>query len=205
MPQQPILFCEVFDVRGIDFMGPFPISNGYSYILLAIDYVSRWVEAIATNTNDATVVSHVRLTPQVWGGTPNCHNIPPQTNNQTEVFNREIKKTLQKMVKPNRKDWSRLLEDALWAHITTYWTPLGMSPYRILKLIVGKLCSKWDGPFVITHVFPYGAVELKDENTNCTFQVNGHQIKLFHEGPAPTVVETESISLMKPTPPDDTL
>ncbi|RDY13315.1 hypothetical protein CR513_01783, partial [Mucuna pruriens] len=34
MPQQPILFCEVFDVWGIDFMGPFPISNGYSYILL---------------------------------------------------------------------------------------------------------------------------------------------------------------------------
>ncbi|RDY05730.1 Pol polyprotein, partial [Mucuna pruriens] len=56
MPQQPILFCEVFDVWGIDFMGPFPVSNGYSYILLAVDYVSRWVEAIATRTNDARVV-----------------------------------------------------------------------------------------------------------------------------------------------------
>ncbi|RDX65938.1 putative mitochondrial protein, partial [Mucuna pruriens] len=58
MPQQPILFCEVFDVWGIDFMGPFPVSNGYSYILLAIDYVSRWVEAIATRTNDSKVVVH---------------------------------------------------------------------------------------------------------------------------------------------------
>ncbi|RDX93562.1 hypothetical protein CR513_24158, partial [Mucuna pruriens] len=67
-----------------------------------------------------------------------------------------------------------------------------------------KLCSKLDGPFVITNVFPYGAVELKDEHTNSTFQVNGHQIKLFHEGPALTVDETESISLMKPIPPDDT-
>ncbi|RDY07770.1 Gag-Pol polyprotein, partial [Mucuna pruriens] len=56
MPQQPILFCEVFDVRGIDFMGPFPVSNGYSYILLVVDYVSRWVEAIVTKTNDAKVV-----------------------------------------------------------------------------------------------------------------------------------------------------
>ncbi|RDX75196.1 Pol polyprotein, partial [Mucuna pruriens] len=45
--------CEIFDVWGIDFMGPFPISNGYSYILLADDYVSRWVEARATRTNDA--------------------------------------------------------------------------------------------------------------------------------------------------------
>ncbi|RDX99224.1 Retrovirus-related Pol polyprotein, partial [Mucuna pruriens] len=55
MPQQPILFCEVFDVWGIDFMGPFPISNGYSYILMAVDYVSRWVEVVATRTNDAKV------------------------------------------------------------------------------------------------------------------------------------------------------
>ncbi|RDX81533.1 pol, partial [Mucuna pruriens] len=56
MSQQPILFCEIFDVWGIDFMGPFPVSNGYSYILLALDYVSRWVEAIATRINNATVV-----------------------------------------------------------------------------------------------------------------------------------------------------
>ncbi|RDX89948.1 hypothetical protein CR513_28247, partial [Mucuna pruriens] len=53
IPQQPILFCEVFDVWGIDFMGPFPVSNGYSNILLAMDYMSRWVEAVATKTNDA--------------------------------------------------------------------------------------------------------------------------------------------------------
>ncbi|RDX69442.1 pol, partial [Mucuna pruriens] len=56
MPQQPILFCEVFDVWGIDFMGSFPVSNGYSYILLVVDYMSRWVEVVATKTNDAKVV-----------------------------------------------------------------------------------------------------------------------------------------------------
>ncbi|RDY02542.1 Retrovirus-related Pol polyprotein, partial [Mucuna pruriens] len=55
MPQ-PILIYEVFDVWRIDFMGPFLISNGYSYILLVVDYVSRWVRAIATKTNDAKVV-----------------------------------------------------------------------------------------------------------------------------------------------------
>uniref|UniRef100_A0A151UF49 Uncharacterized protein n=1 Tax=Cajanus cajan TaxID=3821 RepID=A0A151UF49_CAJCA len=45
MPQQPMLLCEVFDVWGIDFMGPFPVSFGFSYILLAVDYVSKWVES----------------------------------------------------------------------------------------------------------------------------------------------------------------
>ncbi|RDY01298.1 hypothetical protein CR513_15384, partial [Mucuna pruriens] len=74
-----------------------------------------------------------------------------------------------------------------------------------LKLIVGKLHSRWDGPFVITNVFPYGVVELKDEHTNNTFQVNGYRIKLFHEGPAPTASNMETISLMELAPLDDTL
>ena len=56
MPQQPMLFCEVFHVWGIDFIGPFPVSFGFTYILLAVDYVSKWVEAKATRTNDARVV-----------------------------------------------------------------------------------------------------------------------------------------------------
>ena len=56
MPQQPMLFCEVFDVWGIDFMGPFHVSFGFVYILLAVDYVSKWVEAKPTRTNDAKVV-----------------------------------------------------------------------------------------------------------------------------------------------------
>ncbi|RDX71151.1 Retrovirus-related Pol polyprotein from transposon 17.6, partial [Mucuna pruriens] len=58
--------------------------------------------------------------------------------------------------------------------------------HQLLKLIVGKLRSRCDGPFVITNVFRYGVVELKDETTNNTFQVNGHQLKIFHEGPMPT-------------------
>ena len=53
MPQQPMLYCEVFDIWGIDFIGPFPPSFGFSYILLAVDYVSKWVEVIATRTNDS--------------------------------------------------------------------------------------------------------------------------------------------------------
>ena len=43
-----ILVVELFDVWGIDFMGPFPISHGFVYILVANDYMSKWVEAIAT-------------------------------------------------------------------------------------------------------------------------------------------------------------
>ncbi|KAL4386422.1 hypothetical protein GQ457_09G016820 [Hibiscus cannabinus] len=56
MSLQNILEVELFDVWGIDFMGPFPSSHGDLYILLAVDYVSKWVEAIATPKNDAKTV-----------------------------------------------------------------------------------------------------------------------------------------------------
>ncbi|BBN69977.1 transposable element gene, partial [Prunus dulcis] len=56
MPLNNILVVELFDVWGIDFMGPFPSSFGYIYILVAVDYVSKWVEATATRTNDHKVV-----------------------------------------------------------------------------------------------------------------------------------------------------
>ncbi|KAK4400860.1 Retrovirus-related Pol polyprotein from transposon.6 [Sesamum angolense] len=60
MPLSPLV-CEVFDVWGIDFMGPFPSSFGKSYIILGVDYVSKWVEAKATRTDDAkTVVEFVK-------------------------------------------------------------------------------------------------------------------------------------------------
>ena len=56
MPLTPILEVEIFDLWGIDFMGPFPLSYGNQYILVAVDYVSKWAEAIPTRTNDNQVV-----------------------------------------------------------------------------------------------------------------------------------------------------
>ena len=56
MPLQGILVVQIFDVWGIDFMRPFPSSFGNMYILLAMDYVSKWVDAIACPRNDATTV-----------------------------------------------------------------------------------------------------------------------------------------------------
>ncbi|GKE67188.1 reverse transcriptase domain-containing protein [Tanacetum coccineum] len=56
MPQNAIQVWEIFDVWGINFMGPFPSSHRNKYILVAIDYLSKWVEANALPTNDARVV-----------------------------------------------------------------------------------------------------------------------------------------------------
>jgi len=55
-PLSPIIMVKVFDVWGIDFMGPYPSSFGNEYILLAVDSASKWVEAIPSRTNDAKAV-----------------------------------------------------------------------------------------------------------------------------------------------------
>ena len=52
-----MLFCEVFDVWGIDFMGFFSVFFGYVYIFFAVDYVLKWVEVKFIRINDVKVVA----------------------------------------------------------------------------------------------------------------------------------------------------
>jgi len=166
MPLRNIQKIEIFDCWGIDFIGPLPSSFSNEYILLAVEYVSRWVETIPTQKADAkTVIKFLKKnifcrfgTPRVViseGGSHFCnaqlrkafahfgvkHKIAtayhPQTNGQAEVSNREVQRILEKTVSASRRDWAIKLDEALWAHRTAYKTPTAISPFQ---LIFGKVC-----------------------------------------------------------------
>ncbi|KAG7599431.1 Reverse transcriptase domain [Arabidopsis suecica] len=167
MPQNPILEVEVFDVWGIDFMGPFnPASYGNKYILVAVDYVSKWVEAIASPTNDHKVVLKLfksiifprfgipkavisdggsHFINKVFESLLKKHGVKhkvatpyhPQTSGQVEVSNRQIKAILARVVGVSKRDWSTKLDDTLWAYRTAYKTPIGRTPFQMLY---GKSC-----------------------------------------------------------------
>ncbi|RDY01458.1 Pol polyprotein, partial [Mucuna pruriens] len=142
MPQQQILFCEVFDVWGINFMGSFLVSNGYSYILLIVDYVLQWVEATTTKTNDVKVVADF-LKSNIFcrfdmliarisdPGSNFCYRAMSSLLEKYEVVH-QIATVYHLQTNGQEEDWSRLLKDALRVQRTTYRTLLGMSPYRIV-------------------------------------------------------------------------
>nr|GEV44430.1 reverse transcriptase domain-containing protein [Tanacetum cinerariifolium] len=141
IPQNVIQDCEIFDVWGIDFMGPFSSSRGNKYILVAVDYLLKWVEARALPTNDARVV--VKFLKSLFArfrtpraiisdrGTHFCNDkfakvmskygvthrlattYHPQTSEQVEVSNRGLKRILERTVGENRASWSDKLDDAL--------------------------------------------------------------------------------------------
>nr|GEZ38055.1 transposon Ty3-I Gag-Pol polyprotein [Tanacetum cinerariifolium] len=131
MPQNSIQSCEIFDVWGIDFMGLFPSSLENKYILVAVDYLSKWVEAKALPTNDARVMHKYEVS----------HHLStayhPQTSGQVEVSNRGLKRILERTIGQNHASWLDKLDDALWAFHTAYKTPTGCTPY---KLVYGKAC-----------------------------------------------------------------
>ena len=131
------------------------------YILLAVDYVSKWVEAIPSRTNDTkVVVKFLRENISARFGMPRAiisnqgthfNNRPfdallkrysiihrlatpyhPQTSGQVKVSNLQIKQILEKIVSRNRKDWADKLVDALWAYRAAFKTPLGMSPCMVV-------------------------------------------------------------------------
>ncbi|GJS23231.1 reverse transcriptase domain-containing protein [Tanacetum coccineum] len=194
MPQNAIQVCEIFDVWGIDFMGPFSSSRGNKYILVAVDYLSKWVKALPTN--DARVV--VKILKSLFArfgttraivsdrGTHFCNDqfakvmlkygvthrlataYHPQTSGQVEVFNRGLKRILERTVGENCASRSDKLDDALWTFRTAFKTPIGCTPY---KLVYRKACQQIERSAQSLLAFKHRKFDLKIPRRD-------HQIKV---------------------------
>nr|GEW25529.1 hypothetical protein [Tanacetum cinerariifolium] len=124
MPHNVIQVCEIFDVWGIDFMGPFLSLRGNRAIIS--DRGTHFC-----NDKFAKVMSKYGVTHRLSTA------YHPLTSGQVEVSNRDLKRILERTVGENHVSWSEKLDDALWAFRTAYNTPIGCTPY---KLVYGKSC-----------------------------------------------------------------
>jgi transposase InsO family protein len=139
-------------------MGPFPNSEGCEYILVAIDYVSKWVEALPCQAADAMhskkmfhkVIILRYGVPRIVISDGGSHFIDrafrktlsevgvdhriatpyhPQTTSQAETSNKQIKNILQKIVNQMGRSWRSKLSESLWAYQMACKTPISMMPY----------------------------------------------------------------------------
>jgi transposase InsO family protein len=161
MPLTLDLQIDIFDVWGIYFMGPFPNSEGCEYILVAVNYVSKWVEALPCRAADAMhskrmfheVIFPRYGVPRIVISDAGSHFIDrtfrkvltevgvdhriatpyhPQTSGQAETSNKQIKNIQQK----HRTSKSRIsFSEALWAYRMAYKMLISMMPYQ---LVYGK-------------------------------------------------------------------
>nr|GEZ96593.1 reverse transcriptase domain-containing protein [Tanacetum cinerariifolium] len=180
MPQNFIQICKIFDVWGIDFMGPFPSSKGNKYILIAVDYLSKWVEAKALPTNDARVV--VKFLKSLFSrfGIPKAIISDHETHFCNDQFSRVMAYENSLIYKERTK---KLHDDKIKNRIFNVGDQVLVFNSR-LKIFSGKLKSRWSGPFTISEIYPYGTAKLIHPD-GCNFKVNCHRLKHYHGGDLP--------------------
>nr|GEX78086.1 reverse transcriptase domain-containing protein [Tanacetum cinerariifolium] len=159
IPYNSIEVYEIFNAWGINFMGPFSSSRGNKYILVAVDYLSKWVVAKALPFNDTRVVCKILKSFFTRFRTPRAiisdrgkhfcndqlvkvmlkygvtHRLSTpyhlQTSGQVEVSNRGLKIILESIVGENHTSWSDKLDDTLWPFRTAFKTPIECTPYNL--------------------------------------------------------------------------
>nr|GEZ15289.1 reverse transcriptase domain-containing protein [Tanacetum cinerariifolium] len=162
MPQNAIQVCKIFDVWGIDFIGPFSNSKGNKYILVAVDYLSKWVEAKALPTNDARVV--VKFLKSLFSrfGTPKAII----SDRGTHFYNDQFAKVMSKYGVTHRLSTAYHPQTSGQVEVTNR----GCTPYR---LVYGKSCHL---PIELEHkafwALKHANFNLKITGVHCKLQLN---------------------------------
>nr|GEV28536.1 DNA-directed DNA polymerase [Tanacetum cinerariifolium] len=165
MPQNSIQVMEIFDGWGIDFMGPFWSSRKNKYILVAVDYFSKWVEAKALPTNDPRVVCKFLKNLFARFGTPKqllvieeCTSALKHANfdlqtagDYKKVQLNELRDQAYENSLIYKEKTKRLHDSKIKDHVFNIDDRVLLFNSR-LKIFFGKLKSRWSGPFTISQI-----------------------------------------------------
>ncbi|MCO5606926.1 hypothetical protein L7F22_061117 [Adiantum nelumboides] len=164
MPLRPMMGARAFSKWGINFVGPIapPAYKSHAqYIIVAIDYLTKWVEAKATTKNDAkttaqflyeNIFTRYGLSIEIVSdrGSHFINEVienlldefvvihwksapyHPQANGQAESTNKILVTVLTKIVNESRADWDQKLHSALWAYRVAYKTSIGTTPFNMV-------------------------------------------------------------------------
>ncbi|GJU72106.1 reverse transcriptase domain-containing protein [Tanacetum coccineum] len=237
MPQNAIQVCEIFDVWGIDFMGPFPSSRGNNYSPLSTAYhpqtsgqvevSNRGLKRILERTVGENRASWSdKLDDALWafraafktpiGCTPYklvygkaCHltiELERKAYWALKHFNFDLK-TAGDHRKVQMNELNELQDQAyenslIYKEKTkkTHDSKIKNRVFNVgdqvllfnsrLKIISGKLKTRWTGPFTVTQVFPYGTIELS-QTDGSNFKVNDYRLKHYFGGDIPLMVVSD--------------
>nr|GEY58936.1 reverse transcriptase domain-containing protein [Tanacetum cinerariifolium] len=175
MPQNFIQICKIFDVWGIDFMGPFPSSKAYHpQISGQVEVTNRGLKRILERTvGENHALWSDKLEDALWAF--------------RTAYKTSIGCTPYRLVYGKACHLPHEIEHkAYWALKHTNFNLITAGDHRKLQLNeLRKLKSRWSGPFIIFEIYPYGTAKLIHPD-GCNFKVNCHRLKHYHGGPVTT-------------------
>ncbi|KAL6481162.1 hypothetical protein MHYP_G00092420 [Metynnis hypsauchen] len=122
----PVHANEPWEVAGVDFVGPLPRTQaGNAYLLVFVDYFSKWVEVSAVKEATAQVAATL--------GTEHCLTMAyhPQTN-ATERVNHTLKTAIRAYVGDKHNSWDKFLPQICFALRTSPHESTGFTPAKML-------------------------------------------------------------------------
>nr|GEX05039.1 reverse transcriptase domain-containing protein [Tanacetum cinerariifolium] len=178
---------------------PFSSSRGNKYILVAVDYLSKWVKAKVLPTNEAWVVVKFLkslfarfATPRAIISDRACHlpiELELKSTGDHQKFQMNELNELRDQAYENcliyKEKTKKIHESKIKNRVFNVGDRVLLFNSR-LKIFLGKLKTCWTGPFTITQVFPYGTIELS-QTDGPNLKVNGHRLKHYFGGDIPPV------------------